>query len=227
MRSRGQGQRDSLHLHPHQGTGQGEVFPLHGWPTPHEASAPLRQNHDAAGTPVTSGPGQKEKDTLSPSAGSGSSVVCPYCQSPAQFLKSSADLYAGKDYGPAYVCWRCEAWVGCHRGTTRPLGRLANKQLRKAKQAAHRAFDVLWKDGWTRKDAYAWLARTLKIKPEDCHIGMFDEGRCWQTVRVCHTLEGRRNTVEASIIDHAPTASEPSDGWEPITSWQEPRTATV
>lgn len=67
--------------------------------------------------------------------------ICPYCERPAEFLASSARVYHGRDYGPVWACLPCAAWVGCHKGTTQPLGRLANAELRKAKMAAHAAFD--------------------------------------------------------------------------------------
>lgn len=73
--------------------------------------------------------------------------------------------------------------------TTQPLGRLANAELRKAKIAAHAAFDSLWKTtALTRSDAYTWLAEQLELAPKDCHIGMFDVEQCKQVVRVCNHL---------------------------------------
>ena len=66
---------------------------------------------------------------------------CPYCDGVIEFLSSSESIYHGRDYGPVYICKPCQAWVGCHRGTIKPLGRLADKELRRAKIAAHDAFD--------------------------------------------------------------------------------------
>ena len=61
----------------------------------------------------------------------------------------------------------------------KPFGKLANKELRKARSAAHRAFDPLWKFGDMEiKEAYTWLADTLGINSSDCHIGMFDVPTC-------------------------------------------------
>jgi len=68
---------------------------------------------------------------------------------------------------------------------TIPLGRLANPELRRLKQAAHHAFDPLWKTGdMDRRDAYAWLAEKMGISVENCHIGMMDEGQCKSVVEV-------------------------------------------
>lgn len=120
--------------------------------------------------------------------------ICPYCERPSTFLASSAPLYGGRDFGPAYACTPCGAWVGCHPGTKTPLGRLANAELRKAKQAAHAAFDPLWKrkmakenvgKGFARNAGYAWLAEQLGIHKSECHIGMFDVAMCARVVAVC------------------------------------------
>jgi ABC-type transport system involved in Fe-S cluster assembly fused permease/ATPase subunit len=65
----------------------------------------------------------------------------------------------------------------------KPLGRLANKELRQAKVNAHNYFDLLWKNGeMNRKDAYKWLAEQLKISFDKCHIGMFDVDMCKKVV---------------------------------------------
>lgn len=111
----------------------------------------------------------------------GLTPVCPYC-------KSFSKLVTGKEVYPHrkdlfsltfYQCKPCEAFVGTHKGTTNPLGRLANARLRKAKSAAHRAFDPLWRLGdMKRKEAYKWLAEILNIEVSDCHIGMFDDETC-------------------------------------------------
>lgn len=121
--------------------------------------------------------------------------LCPYCG-------QRSELVTGKQVYPnmwhlrdkqIYRCEPCSAWVGCHDGTTKPLGRLANAKLRKAKIQAHAAFDPLWRKnyGWTqtrfpgRKEAYKWLAEQLGISRDDCHIGMFDVALCARVVEVC------------------------------------------
>ncbi len=119
-------------------------------------------------------------------------VVCPYCGAKAR-LADSSEIY-GKSYGPAYLCSnypRCDAYVGCHPGTTKPLGRLANKELRQWKKGAHRYFDRLWKGPnatFTRADAYAALAAKLGVTAERCHIGMFDVAQCKAAVEAAKAL---------------------------------------
>ena len=128
-----------------------------------------------------------------------SAPTCPYCGAPAEFLPSSERLYHGRDYGPVYACLPCKAWVGCHRGTTRPLGRLADAALRRAKIAAHAAFDHTWRalharrqtaePGYTlgraRASRYRRLAELLGIPPQECHIGMFDVETCRRVIELC------------------------------------------
>lgn len=127
--------------------------------------------------------------------------TCPYCNDAAQLVSGNAiyphrpDLYHLR----FWQCASCEAYVGCHRGTERPLGRLANAELRLAKQQAHAAFDPLWKfhtwgDGYqtmTRNAAYGWLADQLGIARAGCHIGMFDVEQCQRVVEVCSEKEKR------------------------------------
>lgn len=119
--------------------------------------------------------------------------LCDYCGREAAFLPSSAELYQGRDYGPAWACLPCGAWVGCHPDD-RPLGRLADKTLRTAKQAAHAAFDPLWRarmarDGLTQGKArgkgYKWLAAQMGLTRQECHIGMFDVAQCQRVVAIC------------------------------------------
>lgn len=122
---------------------------------------------------------------------------CPYCGSLARLVTSDT-VYPGRpDYGMLWACAnypKCDAYVGCHKGTTAPLGRLANKDLRAAKQAAHAAFDRLWqakvaRDGVSKGQAcsrgYEWLAKQLGLPVEQTHIGMFDVDTCRRVVAIC------------------------------------------
>ncbi len=137
--------------------------------------------------------------------------VCPYCDRVAELVDGSAiyprrrDLHARK----FWRCAPCDAWVGTHANSSKhaPLGRLANAELRQAKQAAHRAFDRLWKakirrDGCqkfeARQAAYAWLAERLGIDPKDAHIGMFDVDQCRRVVEVCKPFHGENRKGEAA-----------------------------
>lgn len=118
---------------------------------------------------------------------------CPYCNSKVT-LESSVKVY-GKDYGLIYLCTqfpKCDSYVGTHKGTTKPLGRLADKQLRRYKNMAHSIFDHLWKTNkkFTRSQAYHWLSEQLQISGKDCHIGMFDIDMCKKVIEVCKKYYG-------------------------------------
>jgi hypothetical protein len=117
-------------------------------------------------------------------------ILCNYCSNQA-ILADSAEVYNGRSYGPIWVCHPCQAWVGCHKGTDKPLGRLANAMLRRLKMRAHSAFDRYWKNTKTtsRKQAYAALATVLGVSLDDCHIGMFDEDMCKRVIAVCASGE--------------------------------------
>ncbi len=116
-------------------------------------------------------------------------VQCPYCENPA-LLVDSAEVYHGRSYGLIYLCRPCAAWVGVHKGTHRPLGRLANAALRILKQKAHAAFDPLWLNApgnrqHMRNRAYAAMSDVLHIDRRFCHIGMFGDGECERAVLAC------------------------------------------
>ncbi len=115
--------------------------------------------------------------------------ICPYCKGKTTH-ESSSSVY-GRDYGMIYVCHPCKAWVGVHKGTDKPLGRLANAELRAAKEEAHEWFDLLWKDKlMSRKRAYAWLSKQMGI-PEECtHIGMMGVDSCRRVVEIVKRLTG-------------------------------------
>lgn len=117
-------------------------------------------------------------------------MLNPYCESCEEYSElvggdyiypHRKDLYSLQ----FYYCKCCGAYVGCHKGTTKPLGILANKQLRASKSKAHACFDPLWRSGeMTRKEAYTWLSEQLNINKDDCHIGMFNEEQCEAVVQV-------------------------------------------
>ena len=120
------------------------------------------------------------------------SIRCPYCGRRARLIsayyiyKTIASLW----YPKVWVCPDCEAYVGCRKGTSIPLGRLANAELREYKIKAHKSFDALWKVYYdiTRDEAYEWLALMLDIPKEKCHIAMFDVDTCKKVIEICDKM---------------------------------------
>lgn len=116
--------------------------------------------------------------------------ICPYCNKPAKLVTGAAIYPHRKDlhHLKYWQCEPCGAYVGTHKDSKKnaPLGRLANAELRKAKCAAHAAFDPLWKERVfeSRRAAYKWLAEKLGIESKRCHIGMFDVAMCHAVVKV-------------------------------------------
>lgn len=110
-------------------------------------------------------------------------MKCPYCGNDAE-LTTGYKVYPHRlDLADlkVWACFPCDAWVGTHKNspTHAPLGRLANAELRRAKMAAHAAFDPWWKSGrMTRREAYQKLANLMSMDPKDAHIGMFDVEQC-------------------------------------------------
>lgn len=67
--------------------------------------------------------------------------TCPYCNKPAVWVENK-EIY-GRNYGKSYMTWLCrdcDAYVGCHNNTKKPLGRMANKELREARKEAKSLF---------------------------------------------------------------------------------------
>lgn len=120
-------------------------------------------------------------------------VYCDYCGRRAEYVNSK--IVYGKNYGMIYLCRHCMAYVGVHKGTDIPLGRLANAELRYWKRQAHAAFDPLWQRGrfrGYRNAAYAWLAKWMGLPVEKTHIGMFDVAECKKAIRICRNERSYR-----------------------------------
>lgn len=108
-------------------------------------------------------------------------VICDYCG-------RHADLYGGLDVYPDrkdlaerqfWVCWSCDAWVGCKKDSDEPFGELADETLRAARIAAHKAFDPIWEQElMSKREAYDWLAQLLGVPREQCKIGLMKLGDC-------------------------------------------------
>ena len=118
-------------------------------------------------------------------------TICRYCGGIIR-LVPAADVYGssterlGMQNEYLYQCQNCNARVGCHKGTTRPLGDVANEILRLKRIEAHQVFDAYWqKQHISRTKAYQWLARELKLPEEDTHIGGFEIDTCQRVIDLC------------------------------------------
>ena len=113
-------------------------------------------------------------------------IVCPYCGNKA-VLSDSSVIY-GKSYGQVYLCSNypvCDAFVGVHKGSVKPLGTLANNELRDLRKRAHNLFDRIWRDKeMSRNGAYRWLADKMGLSRKQTHIAMFNESQCRQVIEI-------------------------------------------
>lgn len=117
--------------------------------------------------------------------------LCPYCHSPARLVLAK-DVLKKDNMEYAWVCSKypnCDAYVAAHRNSGKPMGPLANSELRKLRFEAHEKFDQIWKTGiMDKEDAYRWLASSLSLKSKHAHIGKFSEYYCKETIKLSENV---------------------------------------
>lgn len=118
-------------------------------------------------------------------------MICPFCNKPAVWTMNKA-IY-GKNYGKSFMCWLCKpcnAYVGCHNNTRRPLGTMANSATRLWRKRAHSVFDPLWKSGEiSRARAYKRLRRHFGF---EVHIGESDIEMCKKIINLVNGMERKK-----------------------------------
>lgn len=117
--------------------------------------------------------------------------ICRYCGGTVR-LVSAERIYGdsavrlGLIGEKLYQCQNCNARVGCHRGSTRPLGNLANEVLRLKRIETHQAFDAYWtQQGMSRTQAYRWMAKKMHLPESRAHIGGFEMHQCQKLIELC------------------------------------------
>ena len=119
------------------------------------------------------------------------SKICRYCGGvvrlvPARRIYGDSTDRLGLAHEKIYLCQNCNARVGCHKGTSRPLGNVANEVLRLKRRETHQVFDRFWQNaGMSRTQAYKWLAKKMSLSDEDAHIGGFEMDQCQQVIDLC------------------------------------------
>lgn len=138
----------------------------------------------------------------------GRGIVCVYCGGTLEYVADSAEFYNGKNFGALWVCRPCRAWVGCHPNTTTPMGNVANAETRRWRSFVHSMFDPLWKrkmalDGCKKKTArlaaYTWLAKEMRLAPEDCHVSLFNKDQCMEAARIVSASYTPEAVARASV----------------------------
>ena len=109
-------------------------------------------------------------------------LICPYCDKEAEY--SSSLKFYGQDYKTnVYFCTPCDARVGTHKNSSKPLGTMANSHLRVYRTKCHALIDPYWKSGkYTRNAVYKRMSKVMGLTPEETHIGMFSMEQCLQLI---------------------------------------------
>ena len=130
------------------------------------------------------------------------SNICRYCGGEIQLIPAG-QIYGSSvhrlGYAGEYVfqCKNCDARVGCHRGTSRPLGNVVNETLRLKGMEAHRVFDTFWKSQhMIRATAYRWLSQKLRIPERKAQIGGLEMDQCREIIMMCGTGDERQEVSE-------------------------------
>lgn len=112
-------------------------------------------------------------------------VICPYCGKKA-VLRPASYLYGEKRiFTPEtmfYVCSGypdCNAYVSANQKNHRPLGIMADGELRNLRIQTHRALREIWTQGYmTKNSTYHWLSGKLALPEKETHVAMFSTYRC-------------------------------------------------
>ena len=114
-------------------------------------------------------------------------MICPYCNKEAEWVENKK-IY-GKNFGKSYMAWfckECDAYVGCHNNTKRPLGTMANKELRTARIQAHEVINPLYENGKrSRNYVYKVLSDAFG---EVIHIGESDIQKCEEIIKTAKLI---------------------------------------
>ncbi len=127
--------------------------------------------------------------------------ICRYCGGivrlvPAESVYGDSAVRLGLKGEKLYQCQNCNARVGCHRGTIRPLGDLANEVLRLKRIETHQVFDAYWTErGMSRTQAYRWLAKKMHLPERKAHIGGFEMHQCQKLIDLCRGSNEEKEDV--------------------------------
>jgi len=118
-------------------------------------------------------------------------IKCPYCGAHAAYRPAAVVYGKSTKFADAYlyICSRwpsCDAYVSAHKKSKKPMGTLANSELRHKRILAHRALKSLEKQyKMEKRDVYIWLQSKLAFTEEQTHIAMFSEYLCDQVITLC------------------------------------------
>lgn len=111
-----------------------------------------------------------------------------------------------------YWCKEHDARVGCHPNTEIPLGIPATAALRQLRSKVHRLFDPLWQENHfdSRSLAYKWLSKSMYLRANKTHVGMFTEAQCLVAIDI---LESKWKQISEAAHEE-----QVSQKWKPKES---------
>ena len=118
-------------------------------------------------------------------------IKCPYCHANASLRPASIVYGLNKRSKGKYIylCDRwpaCDAYVSTHGRTKKPMGSLANGDLRHKRILAHQALAELQQYRHMKKwEVYVWLQAKLGLHEHQAHIGEFSDVMCEQVIKMC------------------------------------------
>ena len=128
-------------------------------------------------------------------------INCPYCGAPA-ICRPASTVHGAATWQKSsylYLCSRwpaCDSYVAAHKKDHRPMGSLANTNLRRKRIQAHQSLEELRQNRHMEKWAvYLWLQGKLQMDPDQVHIGMFSEEMCDRV-----TALGRESLQSGQIL---------------------------
>lgn len=117
-------------------------------------------------------------------------TICNLCGGKVEYIPNS--LIFGRSYGSGYCyrCTYCGAYVGTHKtNPKKPLGILADEEMRQLRRQCHSLFDAKWINPKERRKAYQKLAEMMGIPLEDCHFAKFNK----EQLKLALSLLGKEN----------------------------------
>lgn len=137
-------------------------------------------------------------------------VFCDLCGKKARLRRKRDKMI--------WYCAPCDASVGVNSNSplNKPLGSLADKELRYWRIMAHQAFDPLWQIKKHRRhikvnnrnEAYRWVSGYLLLKQHESHIAMLSLEQCKKMVKVCNLAqEGKTHLQIVEVMRQSPASA--------------------
>lgn len=98
-------------------------------------------------------------------------------------------LHRGKN-GYYFRCRGCNATVGCHKGTKKPMGIFADREMKTMRTVCHRLFDYdkkgqrRWATSKERNTLYLRLSRELGIEISSCHFSKMSKDELIRCIEI-------------------------------------------